>query len=131
MPPAQAMPFRAGCLGPPVDIFLIISEEGDFRASLGNPCLCLVTFTAQNCLLLFRGNIPYYCLYPLPLPLTLGTTKKSLASSSLYPPFRCIYTLIRLTLRSSFAKLLSSWWPSKYTGAWGCSSAGTGLQYFL
>ena len=44
---------------------------------------------------MFRANLLCYSLCPLPLVLSLGTTERGLAPSSLHPPFRYLYTLIR------------------------------------
>jgi len=38
---------------------------------------------------------PVFSLCPLSVVLSLGTTEESLAPSSLHPPFRYLYTLIR------------------------------------
>jgi len=43
---------------------------------------------------MFRGNLSCLSLCPLPGSLPLGTTEKSLVSSSLHPPFRYLYTLV-------------------------------------
>ena len=58
----------------------------------GNLLQCSVTLVVKKCFLMFRGNLLWFC--PLPFVLSLGTTEKSLALSSLHPPFRYLYTLI-------------------------------------
>jgi len=73
---------------------LSASKDADATTSLGNLCQCLVTLTVKKCFLMFRGNLLCFSLCPLPLVLSLGTTKKSL-DPSLHPPFRYWSTLIR------------------------------------
>jgi len=89
---------------------LNISKEGDSTASLGNLCQCSVT--AKKCFLMFRGNLLCLSLCPLPLVLSLGATEKSLALSSLHPPFRYLYTLLRHTPPSLLFSRLNS--PSSH-----------------
>ncbi|XP_074997864.1 armadillo repeat-containing protein 1 isoform X2 [Calonectris borealis] len=67
---------------------LNISKGGDSTTSLANLCQCSVTLTVKKCFLLFRGNLLSSSVCPLRLVLSLGTTEKSLALSSLHPPFR-------------------------------------------
>ena len=69
---------------------LNISEDGDSTTSLGNLCQCLITLTGKKCFLMFRGNLLCFCLCPLLLVMSLGTTGRSLALSAMYPPFRYI-----------------------------------------
>jgi len=47
---------------------------------------------------MLRENLLCFVLCPLPLVLSLDTTEKSLAPSSLHPPFRYLHTLIRSPL---------------------------------
>jgi len=61
----------------------------------GLPVQCLVTLTVQTCFLMFGGNLLCFILCLLTLVLSLGTTEKSLAASSLCSPFRYLYTLMR------------------------------------
>ncbi|NWX99061.1 HDA10 deacetylase, partial [Nothoprocta ornata] len=70
------------------------SREGDSTTSLGSPCQGSVTLTAKKFFLIQRWNILCFNLYPLPLVLSLATTEKSLAPSSLYSPLRYLDTLI-------------------------------------
>lgn len=51
-------------------------------ASLCHLGLCLTNFTVKTQFLMFRGNQLCFCVYPLPLVLTLGDTENILASSS-------------------------------------------------
>lgn len=74
---------------------LRISKEGDHTTSLGNLCQYSVTYTALKCFLIFGRNFLCSSLCPLPLVLSLGTTEKSLALSSLHPPFRYLSKVIR------------------------------------
>ena len=100
-PPAQAGPPTADCPGPCPDGFWISPKDGDYTTSLGSLCQCSVTFPVKKCFLMFRGNLLCFSLCPLPLVLSLGTTEKSLAPSSLHPPFRYLCTLIRSPWTSS------------------------------
>lgn len=69
--------------------------QGDFSTSLGNLCQCLATLTEKKRSLTFRWNC--LCLGPFA---SLNTTGKSLPLSSLHPPFRYPYTLMRSSLNS-------------------------------
>lgn len=60
-------------------MFLKISKERDPTSSLNNLCQCSVTHTILKCLLMFRQNLLYSRLCPLPLVLSLSTTEQSLA----------------------------------------------------
>lgn len=57
------------------------TEDGDFTASLGNLFPCLTSLTELN--IMFRWKCMYFNLCPLPLILSMSTTEKSLALSSL------------------------------------------------
>ncbi|KAK2540579.1 hypothetical protein Q9966_004304 [Columba livia] len=61
------------------------------------PLQCSITLTVKKCFLMFRGNVPCFSLCPLPLVLSLYTTEKSLAPSSLHLPLEYLYTLMRST----------------------------------
>ena len=74
---------------------LNISKDGDRTTSLGNLCQSSITLTVKRGFLMFRWSLLCFNLCPLPLGLSLGTTEKSLAPSSLYPLFRYLCTLIR------------------------------------
>jgi len=50
--------------------------------SLGNLCQCSVTLTVKKCCLMFRENLPCFCLCPLCLVLSLGTTDKHLSQKT-------------------------------------------------
>lgn len=78
---AQADTPRAGCSRP--------CPSGSWRSpwrKSDNLCQCSFSHIAQKSFLMFRGNFLCSSLYPLPLVLTLSTTEKSLAPSSLHPP---------------------------------------------
>lgn len=49
------------------------------------------------CCLVIRRNLLCSCLCQWPLVLALGTTEKSLALSSLYPPFRNLYIILMIS----------------------------------
>ena len=53
------------------------------ETSLGNLFQCSIALTVKKYFLMFRGNLLCFSLCPLPLVLSLGTTDKSLAPSSL------------------------------------------------
>ena len=84
---------------------LHIAKGGDSTASLGNLCQGSVTLTGKKCFLMFRGHLLCFSLRPLPLVLSLDTTEKSLALSSLHPPFGYLYTLMRSSLSLLFPSL--------------------------
>lgn len=65
---------------------LNISKEGNPITSRGNLCQCSVTCTVKKCCLVFIRNLLCSALCPRPLVMPLGTTEKSLASSSLHLP---------------------------------------------
>jgi len=48
---------------------------------------------------MFRQHLLSFSLYPLTLVLSLGTTEKSLAPSSLHSPFRYLHKLVRYPLK--------------------------------
>lgn len=60
------------------------------RESTDNLCQCSVILTAQTSLM-FRVNLLYFSLFPLPLFMSLDSTEKRLALSSLYPLFSDIF----------------------------------------
>jgi len=61
---------------------LNISREGDSTTSPDNLFQCSVTIRGKKFFFMFRRNLLCFSLCPLPLVLSLGTTEKSLASSS-------------------------------------------------
>uniref|UniRef100_A0A8B9QH24 Glycoprotein endo-alpha-1,2-mannosidase n=2 Tax=Apteryx owenii TaxID=8824 RepID=A0A8B9QH24_APTOW len=60
---------------------------------------------SKEVFLMFKWNFLCFSLCPLPLILSLGTTEKSLAPSSLDPPIRYLYLLIRISLSLLFSRL--------------------------
>jgi len=66
-------------------------QGGRLTTSLGNLCQCLVTLTVKECFLMCGWNLLHFSWCPLPLALSLGKTKESLAPSSLHPPFKYSY----------------------------------------
>lgn len=54
---------------------------------LSNLCQHSIVCTVQKRFLMFRWNLSYSSLYPIPLVLALGTAENSMAPSSLQPPF--------------------------------------------
>ena len=62
---------------------LSISKAGDTTTSLGNLCQCSTAFTVKK--FIIHSSFVYFGLCPLPLVLSLGTTKDSpVLSSSLH-----------------------------------------------
>ena len=70
-------------------------QGGSFHSLPGQPVPVLGHPHSKKCFLIFRGNIPCFSLCSLPLDLSLGTTEKSLALSSLHLPFSYLYMLTR------------------------------------
>ena len=68
-----------------------MSKDENSTASLGILCQCSVTLTMKGFLLMFGRNRLVFSLWPLPLVLSLSTSGKSLAVSSLLPLFRDSY----------------------------------------
>lgn len=79
----------------------------DSTGSLSSQCHCSITHTGQKWFLAFRGNILSISMCLLPLTLPLSTTEKSLASDTLHPPFRHLYTLMRSNQNLLFSALNS------------------------
>lgn len=77
---------------------------GDLTAS-GQPVSVLPHLLSTAVPLFFRSNFLCFSLYPLPLVLSLWTTEKRLALSSLWLPFRYWYALMRDTLTFPFSIL--------------------------
>jgi len=74
---------------------LDISMDGDSATSLGDFCQPSVTLTVKKGFLMLRGNLLCFSLCQMTLVLSLGTTEKSLALSSVHLPFRYLYRLTR------------------------------------
>ena len=81
-----------------------ISREGDSTASLGSLGQGSVTLRGKKFFLVFRRNFLCFSLCPLPLVLLLGTTGKSLASSSCPPPCRYLEAFRRSPLSLLFSQ---------------------------
>lgn len=64
--------------------FLIKSPRMEILWPLWHLCQCSVTLRVKNCLLMFRGNLLIFSLFPLLLVLPMGTTEKSLAPFALH-----------------------------------------------
>jgi len=90
----------ANCKGQPVPTFWF-SEDGDSTTSLGT---ILIT---KLCYLVFRCIFLYFGLCPLPLVLSVGTTERSLALSSLHFPFKHLQALISFPQSLLFSSLNS------------------------
>lgn len=82
--PAQAGSSRVSYTMP--KWLLNVFKDGDFTISLTSMCQCSVIFTVEKCFLMFRWHLQYFSFCPLLLVLSLVTTKKSLAPSSLHSP---------------------------------------------
>lgn len=82
------------------------ASEG-LQAPRPGPVPVLHTHTAHMCFLMIRGNFLWSSLCPLPLVLSLVTTGKSLALSSLHSLFWYLYILMRSPLSLLFFRLNS------------------------
>lgn len=98
------------------------TKDGDSTISLYSLFLCLSILTVKKFLL--KRNFLYFYLFPMPLVLSLGTNKKSLALSSFPPPL--VLSLGTKAKSLALSLLLSSQMAPACPGAWGCSSPGTG-----
>lgn len=65
-------------------------RDGDFTTSLAS-CASALLPAHRKIFLMFRRHLLCASVYPLPLAQSLGTTEKSLALPSLYPPFRYLW----------------------------------------
>lgn len=84
-----------------------ITESQDSIFSLGNLIQQAVACTIkQNCVLVFRGTILCFYLWPLPFVLLLDISEQNLALS-LHPPFRFLYTLVRFPLNRLFPGIMN------------------------
>ena len=70
-------------------------QAGKLQNLSGQPVLMFDQPDNKKVFLMFRWNFLYFHLCLFPLVLSLDTTKKSLALSSLYPPIGYLYTLLR------------------------------------
>lgn len=86
---------------------LNVSNERDLTISLDSLYQCSVTCTVKTMFLRFGGNLLCLVLCPLPLVLSLGTTKKNLALSSLLPHCRYLRTLTNSPQSLFFSRLNS------------------------
>lgn len=84
-----------------------ISEGEDSRMSLGNLCLCSVTLTVVKKFHDVQAEPPVFQCVPITSSLSLGTTEKRLAQSSLHSPFVYLYILIISLLSFLFCVLNS------------------------
>jgi len=85
-----------------------ISRDGD-STSLGNLCQCSVTLIVKQGCLMFRWHLLCFSLCPVPLLLSLATTEKSLALSSLHPPFRYFNSaFIFSSYRTAYLKIANA-----------------------
>jgi len=75
---------------------------GDSTNSPGN--LCQSSISVKNYFLMFIWHLLWFSLRPLPLDLSLGTTRKSLSPSS---PFTYLHTLTRFLPSLLFSRLNS------------------------
>ena len=84
---------------------LTTSKEEDFTNSLENLFQCLTSLAVN----MFKWNSLYFNLCPLPLVLSLGTSKKSLAPSPLLLALHQVSTHIdKILLSLPFSRLNSS-----------------------
>lgn len=109
---------RAGCPGLNLDDFEYLYEWKPCNHP-GQP-LPVLSYTLSQLkiyFLMFRGNLLYFDLCPLPCVLCLGTTEKVPAefeNTALHPPLSYLYTLVRSPLYLFFAKLKSRFFGSMF-----------------
>lgn len=72
-----------------------ISNGGDSTVSLDNLCQCLATLIAKKYFLMLTENLLCFSLCPLSLVLSLKTPEGRLGLSSLHPPYRNLYKIVR------------------------------------
>lgn len=85
----EGSPNIAGCLGLVSRWLLNISKDGESTICLHNPGQCSAALKCKkNVSLMIRQSLLCCSWCPLPLVLSPGTTEKSLALFSLYPPSR-------------------------------------------
>ena len=111
-------PPRDSCLGPCPDSFSISPRTKSPQTLWAT---CASAWSPSQCFLMIWWKLLCFSLCPLPLILSLGTTERSLAPSSLCPPFSHLYTLTRspLSLLSSRLNSPSSLYLSseeRYSG---------------
>jgi len=76
------------------------SKDEGSSASLGHLFHCSITCPVKKFSYMFKWNLLYFSLCPLPLVLSLGTTEKSLSLSSLPLPHQ-VFTHIEITCPES------------------------------
>lgn len=100
------------CTQAHVQMALEVLQPGDFKTSLGSLCQCPVTHAVNKFFLMFRGNLLYSSLCPLPLALAVGTTEDSSTSSapslSIFICIDKIHPLLFYRLNSSSSLCISS-----------------------
>lgn len=69
-------------------------RDGNSTTSLASCASALLPAHRKN-FLMFRRHLLCASVYPLPLAQSLGTTEKSLALPSLYPPFRYLWAFMQ------------------------------------
>lgn len=74
-------------------------QHGRLHNISAQPVPLLSPLTVKQFFLMFRGNILCFSLCQLPLVLSLGTTEKNLARTSLHSSFRYLYTFSLLFSR--------------------------------
>lgn len=79
-------------------------QKQDSLEQVAQDHLDLLDVSCSQYFLMFRGNITHFCSCPLPLVPWLGTIRMILAPSSLYPPSRNLYTLIKPSLGLLFSR---------------------------
>ena len=70
-------------------------RDGDWTTCLGSLFKCLITFYMKKCFLISNLNLPWHHLRPFCLILSLVTWEKRLTPTSLQPPFKWLWKMIR------------------------------------
>lgn len=81
------------------------SRDGDFTASLGSLCQCLVILMVKKQFQMFRCSLICFHLCGLPLVLTLCITENVLTPSSLFLSIRYLNTSVSSLLSLLFSRL--------------------------
>lgn len=100
--PAKAGSPGAGCTGWCPGECWVFPEKQTPKPLWASLFQCSVTVTGKKFSLVFRGNFLCSGLCSLPLVLSLGTTGKSLVSSSGQLPLGCLSVLVRFPLSHFF-----------------------------
>lgn len=105
IPQAQAGPSQASYSRIGLDSFLVSSRMA-VPQSLWTACARAHSLHRKKVFpdVQREGTFCVFCYCPLSLVPALGTAEKSLTLSSVYPPFRYLYLLVRFSLEASLSQ---------------------------